>query len=129
MNPKEYVEGALRTNAPVDKVLDRLVDEPKKIQLLHAFIGMTTEVGELFDAFKKHLFYGKPLDLVNISEEIGDLFWYVALALDYIGLDFETVMAQNNAKLKARFPDKFTEEAATNRDLRKEREILENAQG
>lgn len=34
-------------------------------------------------------------------------------------------MARNNAKLKARFPEKFTQEDALVRDLGKERGILE----
>ena len=65
------------------------------------------------------------LDLVNVKEEIGDLLWYIAIMLNVLDTDFETVMRTNIAKLKARYPDKFTEEKATHRDLNKERQILE----
>lgn len=125
MNPKDYVKGALRTMAPTEPAFGRITADSKMLQLVHAVFGLATETGELFDQLKRHLFYGKPLDKVNLSEEVGDLMWYVALVCDYLGIDLETIMAQNNAKLRARFPDKFTEEAALNRDLDNERTIIE----
>lgn len=48
-----------------------------------------------------------------------------ALALNALGSDFGSVMERNIEKLKARYPDKFTEDKATNRDLDTERKILE----
>lgn len=94
--------------------------------LLHAVMGCDTEVGEIMDAIKKTVFYGKPLDMVNVKEEFGDLLYYVALGLHSVGSDFEEVMTANIAKLRARYPDKFTSEAALFRDLEKERKILED---
>jgi len=93
--------------------------------LLHAAMGCETEVGEIMDAIKKTIFYGKPLDIVNIKEEFGDLLWYIALGLHYCGCNFDEVMTANISKLKARYPDKFTSEASMFRDLDKERGILE----
>jgi ribosomal protein S17E len=49
----------------------------------------------------------------------------VAIAMDELGTDFETEMKRNIEKLKARYPEKFEENLAENRDLEKEREILE----
>jgi hypothetical protein len=40
---------------------------------------------------------------------------------------FEEMMDKNVAKLKARYPNKFTQESALNRDLAKERAVLEDA--
>ena len=45
---------------------------------------------------------------------------------DAIGTDFETEQSRVIAKLKARFPDKFTTEKALVRDLEVERNILES---
>ena len=87
---------------------------------------MQTETAEFTDALKKSLFYGKPLDTVNLKEELGDLLWYVALAMDELGTDFETEMARVIAKLEARYPEKFTTDKALNRDLDTERAILED---
>lgn len=126
MNPTEYIKGAMRTCSPTTpELIARLVDN-NNIQLLHGLIGVVTEAGELFDAFKKHVFYGKPLDIVNVKEEIGDLMWYLAIILDYLGISLEEIMVQNNAKLRARYPEKFTEDKALNRDLDAERLVLEN---
>lgn len=97
-----------------------------KIDLQHAALGMITESAEFADMLKKHIFYGKPLDKVNLREEVGDLLWYCAMALRALDTDFETVMETNINKLKARYPQKFTEDEALNRDLDKERKILEN---
>lgn len=95
------------------------------VNILHGALGISTEAGEILDAVKKSIFYGKPFDLVNLQEEIGDCFWYLAILAKEAGMSFEDIMAQNIAKLKARYPDKFTEHAALNRDLEKERNVLE----
>ena len=58
-------------------------------RVAHALRGIVTEVGELVDAYKKHLYYGKELDVVNIKEEIGDCFWYIALATDALQIPVE----------------------------------------
>ena len=42
-------------------------------------MGVGTEGGELLDIVKKNQFYGKPVDWVNVREEIGDVLWYLAL--------------------------------------------------
>lgn len=49
------------------------------MNIWHAVVGMVTEVGELFDAYKKQEIYDKPLDRVNVLEEIGDIMWYLNL--------------------------------------------------
>lgn len=129
MKPSEYVANALRTESKdFEKITNNFVKSPdstKLLRLLHASMGMNTEASEITDALKKHIFYGKPLDTVNIAEELGDLLWYIAIASDALGTSIEAIMETNIAKLKARYGDKFTEEAATTRDLKTEREILE----
>ena len=104
---------------------DKYNQEHKIVDILHAIIGIATEGGELLDPIKKAMFYGKPLDLVNLDEEIGDIMWYVSIYCTARGTTIEQICEQNNAKLKTRYPDKFTESAANNRDLAKERSVLE----
>lgn len=125
MNPKEYVQNALKTESVNFEAISQRLSSPENIRLLHAVIGLETEVGELQDALKKSIFYGKPLDKVNMAEEMGDLFWYIAILSDALGVSFEEVMSKNIAKLKARYGDKFSETAALERNLTAEREILE----
>lgn len=92
---------------------------------IHGVIGVFTEAGELLEALRDGFNNGK-MDHVNIREEIGDLFWYVAILLNETGGTFEDAMQINIAKLKARFPDKFEADKANNRDLVAERAILED---
>lgn len=93
-------------------------------RLFHAIVGMTTESIELIEALHKS-FMGEELDTVNILEEMGDINWYQAIGVDTLDSDLETVLNTVIAKLKARFPEKFTSENAINRDLDTERKILE----
>lgn len=127
MKGDEYIEQALQTESqPSDEQLSRV-----NLRILHALMGLQTETGELTDAVKRHIFYGTPLDKVNLVEEIGDVFWYIAILLDELKVDvgdkasIEHAMKVNIEKLRARYPNKFTEYDAVNRDLDSERKILE----
>lgn len=123
---KSYVKDALRTESDHLQAFTRLCADPRKLRLLHAVMGLCTEVGELQDQVKKHLFYGTNLDLVNLKEEGGDLFWYLAILADVLGeANFTNMLQANIAKLRVRYPEKFEEKAANNRDLDKERSALE----
>jgi NTP pyrophosphatase (non-canonical NTP hydrolase) len=44
----------------------------------HMRYGVITECAELIDVEKRLLAYGKQYDLVNITEEIGDVAWYLS---------------------------------------------------
>ena len=165
----------------------------RKLNIAHMVIGLTSELHELYSAIDKQ-------DLVNISEEIADKYWYLAglctlyniSLVDIIsdrdentGLDLadeisklneiikkdiiydkypiqlgklagvsqllkelvannilnvvnclasieaesninlEKALIANIEKLKVRYPDKYTDEKAINRDLKSEREMLE----
>jgi hypothetical protein len=57
--------------------------------MLHGLMGMCTEAGEVIDALKRSIFYGKELDAVNVAEEVGDLCWYLAIICDVLDLDFD----------------------------------------
>lgn len=128
MTPTEYLQLSGITDDTTGQSMrmraNRLCDA-QSINDLHAIIGIVTEAGELADAFKRYIFYNKPIDLVNIKEEAGDVLWYLALLLRSSGLTFEECFEANIAKLKVRFGDKFKENAAINRDLDAERKALE----
>lgn len=115
MNLNTYQELALRTAPAADAGHD----------IIHAGLGLATEAGEFLDVLKKKHAYSKPIDTVNLREEVGDLLWYCALACRGLDTTLEAVAATNIAKLRARYPEKFTEEAALNRNLTTERQILE----
>jgi NTP pyrophosphatase (non-canonical NTP hydrolase) len=48
----------------------------------HALLGVITECGELADAWKRHTIYERPLDTVNVREELGDLRFYLQMFLN-----------------------------------------------
>ncbi len=125
MDSKEYVKNALVTESDNFEAISCRMGTPENIRLLHAAIGLCTETGEIQDQLKKAIFYGKPLDRVNLAEELGDVFWYMAIMSDALGVSFAEIMDKNIAKLKARYGSKFTEHAALNRDIPTERSILE----
>lgn len=125
MTNDEYIKNAMKTDLPDYAPMVERLSNPVTARILHAAMGLDTEAAEITDALKKHLAYGKPLDLVNIKEEISDCLWYIAMLADTVGFSFEEIMELNIAKLKARYGDKFTENAAINRDLVTERKILE----
>ena len=109
-----YGEAARRTvNKNYDSIIKRLT--PEKIGLLEAILGLNGESGELAEAFKKWLFYGKELDIANLKEEIGDMYWYSSRAVDCLRTTINEIMTGNIEKLRKRYPDKFSEEDAINR--------------
>jgi len=93
--------------------------------VIHAIIGAATEAGELLEALRAVIIEGKEFDEVNMREEVGDVFWYVAVLADTCNFTFEEAQRVNIAKLRARYPNKFTAFDANNRNLTFERSILE----
>ena len=120
MDYKEYQKESARTFSYRKEALDTdITDE------LHCVIGMATESAELMDAYKKRIFYLKPLDEVNLKEEIGDQMWYIANLCRLKGFDLEEIMQTNINKLRVRYPEKFSNDLAQNRNLDAERKELD----
>jgi NTP pyrophosphatase (non-canonical NTP hydrolase) len=117
MQINEYVNLSKRTIANLNN---------PQLDNLHMVLGMLTEVGELADQFKKNLAYKREIDYTNVQEEVGDLMFYVAGLCSVNHFDLENILEKNVKKLCQRYPEKFTEYAATHRNLEKEREILES---
>jgi NTP pyrophosphatase (non-canonical NTP hydrolase) len=122
MNPLEYQKLASRTECDQDKACERMEEvypaDPTStgqrdlllpVRLNHAVLGMAGEVGELAGALEKWLYYGRALDRENLIEEMGDLLWYVAQLCNGIAVDMSMVMEANIAKLRARYPEKYSD--------------------
>lgn len=118
MEINKYQAEAARTCANID---GGIMDD------IHMVLGMQTEAAEIADAYKKTIAYKKELDFVNVKEELGDILWYIANLCNMHGWDLRDIMQTNIDKLKARYPEKFTEENALNRNLDKERATLESS--
>lgn len=123
MTPEEYMEA---TGGTAKQFLEPQTLFPHDMDLLHASLGLVTEAAETADSFKRYLYYGKKIDVTNLKEEAGDLLWYLFLMLRTIGSSFDEVSNMNVNKLKERYPQGFNKDKANNRNLKKERETLEN---
>lgn len=60
---------------PGDAILANLTGD--KADLWHMATGVAGEGGELLDAIKRHVVYGKDLDVDNVIEELGDLEFFM----------------------------------------------------
>lgn len=97
----------------------------KKEALLTAIDKMTIFVGNTADILKKSLIYGKILQEYELIEQLSELNSEIEVALNLYGMNTSEARERNIEKLKARYGEKFSEAAALNRDLVKERKILE----
>lgn len=119
MTADEYQQAAARTECDEERARVRIAFEGNAphhpdgllipTRLFHVLSGLASETGELADSIKRWVFHGQPLDRDNVAEELGDLLWYVALACNALGLSMGGVMAANVAKLRARFPERYTD--------------------
>lgn len=103
----------------------------KMVQLGNAARGMAGDVGEVNTCVQKALEYGKPLDLVNLKEELGDVLWRIVQACDAAGFTLAEVMEANIAKLAKRYPDKDSDYLAdeANRNREAERVAISGEEG
>lgn len=89
---------------------------PFSVNLLHMAVGISGEAGELIDAIKKNAIYGKPLDLVNVMEELGDLEFYMEGLRQALLITRQDTLDLNIEKLRKRYTGLvYTDKAAIDR--------------
>lgn len=113
MNSYKSIEAAIQADHKdlVKTTFKKLPTE--RDELTHAILGIAGEVGELVDAIKKHLFYGKQLDISNVAEELGDIEYYLQALRLNLKLSRTNILEMNIKKLEKRYPGRvFTEAAA-----------------
>jgi uncharacterized protein YabN with tetrapyrrole methylase and pyrophosphatase domain len=81
--------------------------------------------GDLLDYDKKELAYKKQYKQEFRITSVRNLFYAISDTFLYFELDPYQALDNNIDKLRVRFPDKFTEELAQNRNLEAERKELE----
>lgn len=129
---KSAASQCMRTDGvDYSRIANHCTDLNDHARIIHGLFGLITEIGELTDVFKKFFYYKKQPDWTNVQEELGDIFWYLCLLLDEVGkrtdepLDEPIHMVIN--KLKVRYPEKFLEAKAIERNLEEERIALEES--
>lgn len=89
-------------------------------------VSIDIEENDILDLAKKSLFYGSKFNIELAKEIVYSIYIdIINVILDTDG-DVSSVMETNIKKLQQRYPDKFTSRDATERDLEKERAILED---
>lgn len=83
--------------------------------MLHAAVGMSGETGEVLDITKKIWANNHPLSpqkRAKIVEELGDSLFYHQAMCNLLGITFADVLNGNMAKLNARYPDGYSDQAS-----------------
>lgn len=125
MDPDEYQKMAERTECDQQASLGRmLTHHPQSIRVNHAIIGLAGEVGELASLLQKWIYYGQDLKVEGMKEEIGDCLWYLAELCNAMGFSLGKIMQANIQKLKIRYPDKYSDTQALQRDTCKEQQLF-----
>jgi NTP pyrophosphatase (non-canonical NTP hydrolase) len=78
-------------------------DENKEIATLYGLLGLSEEVGELSQYFKKqHLRQSGKLKVHKITEELGDILFYITFLSGLYNISLKTLMEINIKKIATR---------------------------
>lgn len=95
----------------VAKLIKKFDDH--RLEKCHSAMGVCGEAGELCDAVKRHVIYGKDADLKNIIEELGDLEFYMEDVRMKYNITRQETLQANAEKLEIRYRDlTYSDEAA-----------------
>ena len=85
-------------------------------QLANYSLGLAGEAGEVIDQLKKVIFHGHKLNPGKLTEELGDVLFYVAALATICGIVMEDIARMNITKLELRYPEGFDPERSRNRE-------------
>lgn len=106
MTLDEYQTAAARTTNTKLSETERLLD---------AAAGLAEESGEILGLVRKHAFQAHPLQRDKLSTELGDALWCLAITARSAGLTLDQIAAANVAKLRARYPEGYSDAASRDR--------------
>lgn len=88
------------------KLALKTADLERKNELYHLALGLVGESGEIAEKVKKlirdHDSDESKLDKDDISKELGDVLWYIAVLSEYLGVPLEDIAQNNIDKLASR---------------------------
>ena len=84
---------------------DRVPERDDDVSLIVPMLGLAGETGQLLSEYKKHLRDGEAHRLFKerVSEELGDLLWYVANVASKFDLSLSDIAAANLVKVQHRW--------------------------
>ena len=83
--------------------------------LTNAALGISGESGEFADIVKKWRYQRHDMKTSEALDELGDILYYTALAIDWYGFGLDEVMERNMKKRAERYPNGFEAERSINR--------------
>lgn len=104
---KFCARGVLGPTTKIGKAIEEVSEQNEGGESVVYSLGLIGEVGEVVDIIKKHFGHGKPLDKEHLTEELGDVLWYVAQISSSFNLDLSSVINYNIIKLKERYKDAY----------------------
>lgn len=107
MDMNEYQRLAQRTGITKDR--------SSKIE--NGLFGLSGEVGECADVYKKYMFQGHEFEREQMIEELGDVLWYAAELAAGLNVPMGEVARRNIDKLQRRYPDGFSAERSVHREV------------
>lgn len=81
--------------------------------------------GNILDVCKKSIYYNKDRDKINVRDLLCQVSSSLLLLADWLGINISDIATANIQKLKNRFPEKYSDYKASNRNLESERETLD----
>lgn len=83
---------------------------PEDLAIEYLTLGLVSEAGEVADKIKKKIRDGeRPNHKQEVSDELGDVFWYLAMLVDRMGLNLSDVAFENmNKTMKRKIENKLT---------------------
>jgi NTP pyrophosphatase (non-canonical NTP hydrolase) len=102
-----------------------IFDSIVNIDLIYLQMRLQIVTAEYSDIVKKNIFYKRETPLETYKEKTEELMALISITLEHLNSSFEEECERVINKLKKRYPEKFTEDKAENRDLETERKELE----
>lgn len=85
-----------------------------------------SNIGAILDKCKRQIFYRKIIDEIEYKQLYIEVIKNLYKLVISMGYDFEPVLQKNISKLKTRYPEKYSDDNAINRNLEEERRVLES---
>jgi NTP pyrophosphatase (non-canonical NTP hydrolase) len=106
--------------ALIARVLGHDSFEPFRRSAGDLYSEITEPVADIADVAKRWKFYGSEPDVEKLTVAVSVIIGSVAGAAERDGVAMDRLAASNIYKLRQRYPDRFTQAAAENRDTEKE---------
>jgi len=109
-------DSSLKQYQQACKLTAKKFETPEK-EILTWGLGVSGEAGDIAGCIKKTFAYDND-QRAGIKENIGDTMWYLAMICNFFNWDMQEILNENLEKLKARYPQGFTEKDAARGNTR-----------